>query len=1130
MAGSLYKGITVEFGVKDKNIGQTMKAIDSEARELQKSLNNVNKSLKFNENDPSLLAQKFTLINEQIDTTKERLKQLIEYEKIAREQFENGTISKSQYSSLTREINKARIEIQSLEHDSKDAFNSLKTSILGAKDKLSEFTKAAIAAGTALAVNKLKDLGSQAIETASDLREVQNVVDTSFGDLAYMMEDLADKAIEVYGISKLTAKQTGSTFMAMARGMDIVPQTAAEMSIALTALSADMASFYNTEQQIASTALNSVFTGETETLKKFGIVMTEANLNAFAMAQGIEKTVKQMSQAEKVQLRYNYVMNQTSLVQGDFAKTSGEWANRSRVLKEQITELSAMVGEELINNLGDVQSKADDLFELVRDAKQSGQLSRIIGDVTSALNKLIDILVSAAEFIYKYRVEIGNTVKAIIALKAVMKLSGTITNVIKVLGSLKSAMAALTASTKAQTAAQGALNASMSVNPYVLLITAVTALASAIGIKLVKSTIEADKAFLKMGKTEEVMHQAAQAADGFADSMMNSAKSRAENVSSIENEYDGYKNLAAQLYALADKQKKSADDYKQINTLVDSLNQSMQGLGLSFDNTTGSLNMQQSELKKLIGDYENYYKTIALQESLTQLYQDQYEAEKKLTQAKEDQQKALESFQAAEQEVSIRTVLRYEDNGEEELNRARAQRDEAARTYQLAKQAADELSGTYDGISKEIAQSTKYISENAEASKDMAEKIADAYEEQTASAEELAESYKTAADAVKDYASALSGLVTLQKDISEGNEMSSLEMLDLIDKYPELAKQIRSAENGYTLEKEAIEELIKVKARNMELSAQEAAESKRALLQQAGLSSNAISILEQGFDNGAIKDIASLQAGRFTDDVKEYLTAYAKEKGIGSIINDILQDGVKQGGQSTLDMASADSQFKALEHAHNMGRKSDEEYYSELEALNNKYYKNSRDNLDKYWSYEEKIYAYRKKAADDLAKAEEKSNAEIAKSLISLNDKINDVIDARNELNGIKNNKSVLAYDEATGFKLEADQNKLKSAYDKLSKAQDTLLTEKLGLGNNNSEIISSLKKMVSSLENSGIKNILPDLGKVYQQLGKINTTTNNNKTYNLSFGDVYTDGSKEDFESQLREFLGELIRKAERE
>ena len=1130
MPGALYKGITVEFGVKDKNIGQTMKAIDSEARELQKSLNNVNKSLKFNESDPSLLAQKFTLINEQIDTTKERLKQLIEYEKIAREQFENGTISKSQYSSLTREINKARIEIQSLEHDSKDAFNSLKTSILGAKDKLSEFTKAAIAAGTALAVNKLKDLGSQAIETASDLREVQNVVDTSFGDLAYMMEDLADKAIEVYGISKLTAKQTGSTFMAMARGMDIVPQTAAEMSIALTALSADMASFYNTEQQVASTALNSVFTGETETLKKFGIVMTEANLNAFAMAQGIEKTVKQMSQAEKVQLRYNYVMSQTSLVQGDFAKTSGEWANRSRVLKEQITELSAMVGEELINNLGDVQSKADDLFELVREAKQSGQLSRIIGDVTAALNKLIDILVGATEFIYKYRVEIGNTVKAIIALKAVMKLSGTITNVIKVLGSLKSAMAALTTATQAQTAAQGALNASMAVNPYVLLITAVTALASAIGIKLVKSTIEADKAFLKMGKTEEVMHQAAQAADEFADSMMNSAKSRAENVSSIENEYDGYKNLAAQLFELTDKQEKSADDYKQINTLVDSLNQSMQGLGLSFDNTTGSLNMQQSELKKLIGDYENYYKTIAVQESLTQLYQDQYEAEKKLTQAKEDQQKALESFQAAEQEVSIRTVLRYEDNGEEELNRARAQRDEAARTYQLAKQAADELSGTYDGISKEIAQSTKYISENAEASKDMAEKIADAYEEQTASAEELAESYKTAADAVKDYASALSGLVTLQKDISEGNEMSSLEMLDLIDKYPELAKQIRSAENGYTLEKEAIEELIKVKARNMELSAQEAAESKRALLQQAGLSSNAISILEQGFDNGAIKDIASLQAGRFTDDVREYLTAYAKEKGIGSIINDILQDGVKQGGQSTLDMASADSQFKALEHAHNTGRKSDEEYYSELEALNNKYYKNSRDNLDKYWSYEEKIYAYRKKAADDLAKAEEKSNAEIAKSLISLNDKINDVIDARNELNGIKNNKSVLAYDEATGFKLEADQNKLKNAYDKLSKAQDTLLIEKLGLGNNNSEIISSLKKMVSSLENTGIKNILPDLGKAYQQLGKISTTTNNNKTYNLSFGDVYTDGSKEDFESQLREFLGELIRKAERE
>lgn len=639
-----YKGITIKFGADATTISKAMKSIDNEARQLKSNLATVNKSLKFDSDNPELLAQRFVILNEQISNTKNRLAQLVEYEKQAKTLFENGEISKSQFTSLSREIEKAKTELQSLNSEAKASFDTLKTSILGANDKLSEFTKAAIAAGTALAANKLKDLGSQAIETASDLREVQNVVDTSFGDLAYMMEDLADKAIEVYGISKLTAKQTGSTFMAMARGMDIVPQTAAEMSIALTELSADMASFYNTEQQVASTALNSVFTGETETLKKFGIVMTEANLNAFAMAQGIEKTVKQMSQAEKVQLRYNYVMSQTSLVQGDFAKTSGEWANRSRVLKEQITELSAMVGEELINNLGDVQSKADDLFELVREAKQSGQLSRIIGDVTAALNKLIDILVGAAEFIYKYRVEIGNTVKAIIALKAVMKLSGTITNVIKVLGSLKSAMAALTASTKAQTAAQGALNASMSVNPYVLLITAVTALASAIGIKLVKSTIEADKAFLKMGKTEEVMHQAAEAADEFADSMMNSAKSRAENVSSIENEYDGYKNLAAQLFELTDKQEKSADDYKQINTLVDSLNQSMQGLGLSFDNTTGSLNMQQSELKKLIGDYENYYKTIALQESLTQLYQDQYEAEKSLHKQRKTNRKPLKAF------------------------------------------------------------------------------------------------------------------------------------------------------------------------------------------------------------------------------------------------------------------------------------------------------------------------------------------------------------------------------------------------------------------------------------------------------------------------------------------------------
>lgn len=211
--------------------------------------------------------------------------------------------------------------------------------------------KLGLAVSAAFSAKKLIEFGKKSIETASDLQEVQNVVDTAFGDMSYKMEQFADQAIEKFGISKLSAKQTGSTFMAMAKGMDIADESASNMAVSLTGLSADMASFYNVRQDVASTALKSVFTGETETLKQFGIVMTEANLEAYALSKGITKAYSDMSQAEKVQLRYAYVMQQTALAQGDFAKTSDGWANQTRMLSEKWKEFSGVIGSALIQTV-----------------------------------------------------------------------------------------------------------------------------------------------------------------------------------------------------------------------------------------------------------------------------------------------------------------------------------------------------------------------------------------------------------------------------------------------------------------------------------------------------------------------------------------------------------------------------------------------------------------------------------------------------------------------------------------------------------------------------------------------------------------------------------------------------------
>lgn len=234
---------------------------------------------------------------------------------------------------------------------------------------------------TAFSVKLLIDFSRQAIETASDMAEVQNVVDTAFGEMSYKMEEFADTSIKQYGISRLAAKQTGSTYAAMASGMGIALDAATDMSVALTGLSADMASFYNVSQETAATALNSVFTGETETLKKFGIVMTETNLNAFAMSKGISKSVSAMTEAEKVQLRYAYVINATSLAQGDFAKTQSGWANQTRILSEQWKEFAATVGEVLMKVLlPAVQTINQILSQLISYAQAAAKaLSEVFG-------------------------------------------------------------------------------------------------------------------------------------------------------------------------------------------------------------------------------------------------------------------------------------------------------------------------------------------------------------------------------------------------------------------------------------------------------------------------------------------------------------------------------------------------------------------------------------------------------------------------------------------------------------------------------------------------------------------------------------------------------------------------------
>ena len=214
--------------------------------------------------------------------------------------------------------------------------------------------KAGASLAAAFAVKKIVDFGAKCVELGSDLAEVQNVVDVVFPQMNQKINEFAKNSAAQFGLSETMAKKFTGTFGAMAKAFGFGEQQAYEMGTTLTGLAGDVASFYNISQDEAYTKLKSVFTGETESLKDLGIVMTQTALDSYALANGFGKTTAKMSEAEKVALRYKFVQDQLTSAAGDFSRTSDGWANQVRILKLQFDSLRATIGQGLINVLSPV--------------------------------------------------------------------------------------------------------------------------------------------------------------------------------------------------------------------------------------------------------------------------------------------------------------------------------------------------------------------------------------------------------------------------------------------------------------------------------------------------------------------------------------------------------------------------------------------------------------------------------------------------------------------------------------------------------------------------------------------------------------------------------------------------------
>lgn len=295
--------------------------------------------------------------------------------------------------------------------------------------------------------------GTYAVKMASDLNEVQNVVDTTFENSSETINKFAKSAAEQFGISELSAKQFTGTMGAMLKSMGLGNKDITDMSIALSGLAGDMASFYNLDPEEAFEKLRSGISGETEPLKQLGINMSVVNLEAFAMSKGITKSYDSMTQAEQATLRYQYIMETTADAQGDYSKTADSTANKTRTTMLQFQTLSAELGQQLLPIVNDVLGASQSVIKWFNNLDASGKrvvlilggIALAIGPVATAIGGLITIGTG-----------ISKITEAMKKWEVVTKLQAV--------------------ATKAMTIAQGALNAVMNMNTISLIVIAIVAL------------------------------------------------------------------------------------------------------------------------------------------------------------------------------------------------------------------------------------------------------------------------------------------------------------------------------------------------------------------------------------------------------------------------------------------------------------------------------------------------------------------------------------------------------------------------------------------------------------------------------------------------------------------------------
>ena len=388
MAGNI-KGITIEFKGETTKLEQAIRKVNSSTKEIDSSLKKVNNALKFNPTNVELWRQKQTLLKAKIDETTRSLDELKNMQK----QLDDSGVSKesAEYQELRRNIIETESKLKTFKAQLKEVgsanLKALEQQFKRIGDKATQIGQTMTTKVTAPIVAGY----TAAAMYASDYEENLNKIDVAFGENSKSVKDWANTARDEFGLSKVQATESVSAFGALGKGIGLTEKQAADMSTTLAGLSADLGSYFNVGTDESAKALEGIFTGESESLKKFGVVMTDTNLKQFAEDQGL--VWGEMDQTQKTMLRYQYVLAKTKDAQGDFARTSDGTANSTKIFKSAVQDLATSIGTNLLPIITPMIQKVTEWINKFNElSPETQKIITIVGLLVAAIGPVLIIV------------------------------------------------------------------------------------------------------------------------------------------------------------------------------------------------------------------------------------------------------------------------------------------------------------------------------------------------------------------------------------------------------------------------------------------------------------------------------------------------------------------------------------------------------------------------------------------------------------------------------------------------------------------------------------------------------------------------------------------------------------------